>query len=191
MYGRSAAGIDDRAVLLLIVLENRDQRAADGEARSVQRVHELRLAGAAGAELDVRAARLERLGVAAGRDLAIRLLARQPHLDVVGLRRREAHVAGAQQHRAVRQLEPLQHFLGVRASALRARRTTAPASSASRARPCRTDAGGSARARPGRTIRPRCGSTACRRCSGSAARGRRESRRGAGWSAALRRSESR
>ena len=77
-------------------------------------MHELRLAGPAGAELDVRAARLKRLGVAAGRNLAIRLLARQPHLDVVRLRRRESHVAGAEQHRAIRQLEPLQHFLRVR-----------------------------------------------------------------------------
>ena len=44
MYGRSASGIDDRAVLLLVVLEDRDQRAADGEAGAVQRVHELGLA---------------------------------------------------------------------------------------------------------------------------------------------------
>ena len=51
MYGRSASGIDDRAVLLLVVLEDRDQRAADGEAGAVQRVHELRLAGAVGRNL--------------------------------------------------------------------------------------------------------------------------------------------
>ena len=40
MYGRSASGIDDRSVLLLVVLQDRDQRAAHGEARAVQRVHD-------------------------------------------------------------------------------------------------------------------------------------------------------
>ena len=79
---------------------------------------ELGLAGARGAELDVRAARLERLGVAAGRNLAVRLLARQPDLDVVGLRRRESHVAGAEQHRPIRQPEALEDGLGVRVERL-------------------------------------------------------------------------
>ena len=44
MNGRSASGIDDRAVLLLVVLEDRNQRPADGQPGSVQRVGELRLA---------------------------------------------------------------------------------------------------------------------------------------------------
>ena len=44
MNGRSASGIDHRAVRLLIVLEDGDQRAADGQAGAVQRVHELGLA---------------------------------------------------------------------------------------------------------------------------------------------------
>ena len=51
MNGRSASGIDHRSVLLLIVLENRDQRAADRQAGAVQRVHELGLAGACGRNL--------------------------------------------------------------------------------------------------------------------------------------------
>src|SRR5262245_66572665 len=79
-------GDDDRAVLLLVVLDNRDERAADGEAGAVQRVDELRLAGTIAAELDARAARLKRLCVAAGRNLAIGVLAGQPDLDVVRLR---------------------------------------------------------------------------------------------------------
>src|SRR5581483_8770581 len=105
-----------RAILLLVVLENRNYRAADREARSVQRVNEFGLAraGGAGAELDVGAARLERLGVAARRDLAEPVAARQPDLDVVGLRGREAHISGAQQHAAVRQLEPFEHRFRVR-----------------------------------------------------------------------------
>src|SRR6202163_1923838 len=73
----------DRAVLLLEVLQNGDERPADGEPRAVQRVHELGLPAPAGTELDVRAARLKRFGVAARGNLTVRLLARQPHLDVV------------------------------------------------------------------------------------------------------------
>jgi hypothetical protein len=76
-------------------------------------VDELRLACSASAELDVGAARLEALGIAAGGNFPVRLLARKPHLDVVGLRRCEAHVTGAEQHRAERQFEPFQYFLGV------------------------------------------------------------------------------
>src|SRR6185503_5770878 len=56
---------------------------------------------------------LERLRVAAGRDLAICLLARQPDLDVIGLCRGKPHVSRAQQHRAKGQLQLLQHLLSV------------------------------------------------------------------------------
>ena len=107
-----------RAVLLLVVLEDRDQGAAHRQAGAVQRVHELGLAGALRPVLDVGAAGLERLAVRARRDLAVGLLARQPDLDVVGLGGLEAHVAGGQAHRAIRQLEPLEHFLGVRGQRL-------------------------------------------------------------------------
>src|SRR5438067_9563123 len=75
----------DGSVLLLVVLQDRDQRAADGQAGPIQRVDELGLSGALVAELDVRAAGLERLRITAGRDLAIGILAGEPHLDVVGL----------------------------------------------------------------------------------------------------------
>ena len=40
------------------------------------------------------------------------LLARQPDLDVVGLLRGEAHVAGAERHDAIGQVESFQHGLG-------------------------------------------------------------------------------
>ena len=40
-------------------------------------------------------------------------LSRQPHLDVVGLRHREADVARTQHNGAVRQAEPLQDLFGV------------------------------------------------------------------------------
>ena len=72
----------------LIVFHDRDQRAADGQTGTVQGVHELGLALLV-AKTRLHAARLERLEIAARRDLAIGLLRRQPHLDVVGFRRGE------------------------------------------------------------------------------------------------------
>ena len=42
----------------------------------------------------------------------------QPDLDVVGLLRGKAHVAGAQRHHAVVQVEPAQHFFGAGEHAL-------------------------------------------------------------------------
>ena len=59
MNGRSASGMTTEPSLLLVVLQHRDQGAADGQARPVQRVHELGLAGAVRPELDVRAPGLE------------------------------------------------------------------------------------------------------------------------------------
>ena len=47
-----------------------------------------------------------------------RPLPRQPDLDVVGLLRGETHVAGAQRHDAVMQVEPPQHLLGAGEHAL-------------------------------------------------------------------------
>src|SRR5689334_14370212 len=80
----------DRAVGPLVVLEDRHDGASDGKARSVQRVHELGLLAFAAAEADRSAARLEVAVVRARGDLLVRVLARQPDLEVVGLGRREA-----------------------------------------------------------------------------------------------------
>ena len=52
------------------------------------------------------------------RDFAVGVLARQPHLDVVGLLRRKAHVAGAERDDAVMQAEQLEHFLSASQHAL-------------------------------------------------------------------------
>src|SRR5689334_3098551 len=79
-------GNDDGPVLLLVVLENRDERTADGQAGAVERVHVLHFAGAVRPKLDAGPARLETLRIAAGRNLAIGVLTGQPHLDVIGLR---------------------------------------------------------------------------------------------------------
>src|SRR5688572_26962297 len=109
---------DYGSVSLLIILENRDQRAADRESGSVQRVDELSLPRALRAVLDAGAARLEGFRVAAGGNLAVGVLPRQPDLEVVGLRGGKADVAAAQKHAAVRKLELRQHRLGVAGESL-------------------------------------------------------------------------
>src|SRR5689334_18245477 len=70
----------DRSVLLLIILHDGDQGAADRNAGAVQRVHEAcaLLAGLAAARLH--APRLELAAIGAARYLAIGTLPRQPDL---------------------------------------------------------------------------------------------------------------
>jgi hypothetical protein len=109
---RRPRGDGDAAVGLLVVLEHGHHGAAHGHARAVERVHEFGLAlGVAKPRLH--APGLEGLAVAAGADLAVGALPRQPDLEVIGLGGAEAHVAGAQRHHAVGQLQRLQHGLGV------------------------------------------------------------------------------
>ena len=55
--------------------------------------------------------RLERPAIGAGRNFTIGVLAGQPDLDVIGLLRRKTHVAGAQRHHPMRQVELLEHLL--------------------------------------------------------------------------------
>src|SRR6185312_21974 len=112
-----------RAVLVLVVLQDRDQRAADREARAVQRVHEARaplptIRALLGPVTRIHAPQLVVAAVGAARDLAIAALARQPDLDVIGLARGRAHVAAAQDDGAVRDLQSLQNLLGPRGHAL-------------------------------------------------------------------------
>src|SRR5215472_7124560 len=99
------------AVLLLVVLDNRHPRTSHRQTAAVQRVRVLGLLASAVA--NVRAARLVGLVVAAGRDLLVRVLPRQPHLDVVRLRARRTHIAGAQHHSAEREAESPQDVLRV------------------------------------------------------------------------------
>ncbi len=58
------------------------------------------------------AAGLEVLAVRAGGDLAVGVLSGQPDLEVVGLGRRETHVAGREADHAIGDLEPLEHAAG-------------------------------------------------------------------------------
>src|SRR3546814_6212019 len=80
-------------------------RAADREARAVERVDEFGAFCAFAAEAGVHAPRLEIAAVGTARNLAIGALAGPPHLQVIGLARREAHVARAEQHPAIGQAE--------------------------------------------------------------------------------------
>ena len=56
---------------------------------------------------------LEGLGIGNGRDLPIGRLPRQPHLQVIGLGGRKAHVTRAQGHHPIRQLQRLQDGFGM------------------------------------------------------------------------------
>src|SRR5690606_10274715 len=103
---------------LLILLEDRHDRPTDRDARAIERVDRTRLAANLGPVADLRAPRLEIFEVRARRDLAIRVLTGQPHLEVVRLRRRKAQIAGAQRDDAIVQTETLQHALGVLAQRL-------------------------------------------------------------------------
>src|SRR5690349_12467741 len=108
----------DGAVLALIVLHHRDQRATDRDAGAVERMHERAALLAGAAEARVHAPGLEIAAIGAARNLAIGVLTRQPDLDVIGLARGKAHVARAEKHDAVRQVQPLQDRLGAGGHAL-------------------------------------------------------------------------
>src|SRR5262245_31143681 len=101
----------DRSVGLLVVLENGDQSPSHRDARAVQRVHEAGLLFALRPVARVHAPGLEVAAIGAGRNLAIGLLPRQPHLDVVGLLRGETHVAGREHDDAIGKAETLQDLL--------------------------------------------------------------------------------
>src|SRR3954471_24139422 len=101
----------DAAALLLIGLHHGDQRTADRNTRAVERMHKARRAAFRPAAR-IHAPRLEVAAVRAGGNLAVHALPRQPHLDVIGLLRREAHVAGAQRYDAIVQAKPSENFFG-------------------------------------------------------------------------------
>jgi hypothetical protein len=110
------------AVSLLVVFEDRQPGAADGQAAAVERVHKLGLGlGALHGRrpvADVGAARLKGVEVGAGRNFAIKILAGQPDLEIVGLCRGEAGVAGAKKDAAIRQAERLENLFGIAREAL-------------------------------------------------------------------------
>src|SRR6266481_1514611 len=102
-------GDQDRAICLLIIFDDSDPGAADGEAGAVERVNKVALAAAFWLIADTGAPRLEGFAVRAGRDLSKFVARRQPDFDVVGFCRSKAHVAGAEQHGAIVQAELLKN----------------------------------------------------------------------------------
>src|SRR5512135_913949 len=79
--GTQCLRYDNATIFLLIVLDDRHPRAANRQAASVERVHELRFLPVL--ESDTRPPRLERLEIRTGRYLLVTVLARQPHFNVV------------------------------------------------------------------------------------------------------------
>src|SRR5215472_2669626 len=76
---------DNAAIGLLVVFQDRQPGAPDGQAATVERVHQLALLRAFRPPADVGATRLVGLKVRAGRYLAIELLAGQPYFKIVSL----------------------------------------------------------------------------------------------------------
>ncbi len=97
----------------MVVFEDGEVRAADGETGAVEGVDELGFFGAGGLVLDVGAAGLEGLEVGAGGDFAEGVLAGDPDFEVVGFGGGEAHVAGAEEHAAVGEAEGFEYGFGV------------------------------------------------------------------------------
>ena len=105
---------EDGAVGLLVVLENGEPGASDGEAAAIDGVDEFGFRFATGGlETNVGATGLEAFEVGAGRDFAIELLARKPDLKVEGLGRGKAGIASAEQNAAIGKLESFENFFGV------------------------------------------------------------------------------
>src|SRR5712664_1604403 len=77
-------GDQDGAIGLLIIFDDSDPGAADGEAGAVQRVNKVTLATALWLEANTGAAGLERYAIRTGRDLAEFVARGQPNFDVVG-----------------------------------------------------------------------------------------------------------
>lgn len=109
--GPQGFGDCDGAVFLLIVFEDGDEGAADGEAGSVEGVYEFGFFVAL--ESDVCAASLEVEAVGAGADFAVGVLPGEPHFEVVCFGGVEAGVAGAERHYAIGEFEFLEDGLRV------------------------------------------------------------------------------
>src|SRR5271156_1155675 len=101
------------AVGLLIVLQDRYPSPPYRQRAAVQRMYKFRLALALRTIADIRPPRLETFKVRARRNLAKKILSRQPHFYIVSLGRGESYIAGAQRDHSIMQSEFLQHRLGI------------------------------------------------------------------------------
>ena len=85
------------SIRLLIVFQDRHEGATDGQPRSVERMDELGLSVFFPSCVlipDATSSGLKSFKVAAGGDLPILVLRREPDFDVVGLRRGESDITG-------------------------------------------------------------------------------------------------
>src|ERR1700730_2958159 len=105
-------GYPDGAVLLLIILDDRDHGAGQREAGAIERVHELWLSALFPIP-GIYAACLEVAEVRTGRHLKVAVVTRHVGLEVVLLPLGKPHVAGAHQEHPIGDFEQLQHRLGV------------------------------------------------------------------------------
>src|ERR1700683_3214281 len=74
---RKRIGDGNRAILLLVIFHDRNERAADGDAGTVERMHVADIAALPGAITRIHAPRLEFAADRAGRNLAVHILAGQ------------------------------------------------------------------------------------------------------------------
>lgn len=111
--GTQGFGNDDTAVFLLVVLQDGGDRAAYGQAGSIQGVDEFRLRLGVAAEADVRAPCLEVEEVGARGNFAVPVGFGQPDLDVVSRGAGEADISRTQADDMVGQAQDLQGLLGV------------------------------------------------------------------------------
>lgn len=92
----------DGAVPLLVILQHSHQGPAHRKTGSIQGVDQLGSACSLSLEPDARPPGLEVLKVAAGRNLPVELLAREPDLQIIGLGRRKTEVAGTKSDDTIR-----------------------------------------------------------------------------------------
>src|SRR5580704_7053174 len=113
---------DDRAVRLLIVLEQRGDRAWEPEPGAVQRVNKLGFLPTSWSVANIRPSRLKVRERTARGDFQPFSDAGRPDFEIVRLRRSEPGIARREQHDAVRQAKSLQYALGMRREQLMLRR---------------------------------------------------------------------
>src|SRR6202795_2460376 len=120
--GRDAVGAHVRlqrlrnahaAVGLLIVLQNGNPRTSYRQRAAIQRVKKFSLVLSLRTVADIRPPCPKSFEVRARRNLAKKILSREPDFNVISLGRRESHIGGTQRDHAVVQAEFLQHSLGV------------------------------------------------------------------------------
>src|SRR5678815_2426145 len=89
----------DTSVRLLVVFEDGHERAADGQSRPIEGMNKLCFLSFLSRCVLIPNAgpsSLEPFKVAAGGDLSVLVLGREPHFDVVGFCRGESQIAGAE-----------------------------------------------------------------------------------------------